>query len=649
MFYGVQYYPEQWPKERWAIDARMMQEAGINVVRMGEFAWSALEPHEGERDFTWMDEAIALLDAYGIKTILCTPSRTPPPWVYTRYPGVRNVEANGHLANYGTRYTIGLSHSEFKQLSQDIDLAVIQHFSGNDAIVGWQVDNEVGSNNDCYCERCRRRFTQYLEKKYRSIEALNAAWGAHFWSFHFTTWEEVPLPATNPQLSLEYRRFLSELNIEFTSWRSERIHEMDPGKFVTTNFQSLRSQHTDYFRQAKVIDLNGFNHYPFRAPEFILDYYRGKRGTMLPLEQFTRLLEVDSGPGWMRLWAYMAIAHGSCGINYFRWRCCRWGQEQHRDGILPHDGLPARRYEELAKMGSEIAQIGQRIDSTHPKSEVALLMSYESRWAIEAGTHIEEWDPAQDIVAIHCALRDQNIPTDALDPREDLSDYRLVIAPRLFSIDGQIAENLCAFVENGGTLCLTAPSGVVDEFNVSFDTSRPGPLAKAAGIRVSDLSPLHKPLPLHSLGIPALEGTEASVLSDEIHPTTARVLATYASGWRKNLPAITINNFGKGQVIYVGASLRGKSITALVTYLCAETGVSGLCNTPAGLHVYQRVSPEEHLWFVINYTEEELSFTPGRAWSDILSGETCDGEIRVSPLDLRILAKPTPSEADSMK
>ncbi len=642
MFYGVQYYPEHWPKARWAVDAQMMQDAGINVVRMGEFAWSALEPHEGELDFSWMDEAVALLDAHGIKTIMCTPSRTPPPWVFHRYPGVCNVDADGHIVNYGRRYTIGLSHSEFIQLSQRIDRAVVEHFAGNDAIIGWQVDNEVGGGNDCYCERCRRRFHRYLEKKYGSIEALNAAWGAHFWSFHFTTWEEVPLPGNNPQLSLEYRRFLSALNVEFTRWRSELIHALDPGKFVTTNFQSWSVRHTDYAQVAQVIDLNGLNHYPPRSPELILDYYRGARGTMLPVEQFTRLLPVDTGPGWMRLWAYMAIAHGSCGVNFFRWRCCRWGQEQHRDGILPHDGQRVRRYEELAQMGAEIAQVGARIDRTRPQSEVAIVMSYEARWALEAGLGVQAWDPAQDVIAVHNTLRDQNVPTDAMDPREDLSSYRLVFAPRLFCMDQQTAENLRAFVENGGTLCLTAPSGVVDAYNVSFDTPRPGPLAAAAGIRVSDLSPLHEPLPLHSDVIPGLEGTDASVLSDEVHPITADVLATYADGWRKGLPAITAHRFGKGQVIYVGASLRGASLSALVAHLCAEVGVAGLCETPAGLHVYQRVGPDECLWFALNYTEEELSFTPPGTWLDVLSGETYTGEIRVAPLDLRILAKDTP-------
>jgi beta-galactosidase len=393
-----------------------------------------------------------------------------------------------------------------------------------------------------------------------------------------------------------------------------------------------------------VIDLNGMNHYPARSPEFILDYYRGARGTMLPVEQFTRLLEIDTGPGWMRLWAYMAIAHGACGVNFFRWRCCRWGAEQLRDGILPHDGQPARRYEELAQMGAEIARVGERIDRTCPQSEVAVLLSYESRWALDAGTMgVDAWDPALDAVAIHDTLRDQNVPTDALDPREDLSAYRLVFAPRLYCVDRQIAENLCAFVENGGTLCLTAPSGVVDEYNVNFDTPRPGPLAEAAGIRVSDLASLHEPVPLYSDIIPGLRGAEASVLSDEVHPVMAEVLATYAGGWREGLPAITAHRFGKGRVIYVGASLRGEGVSALVTYLRGEAGVSNLCETPSGLHVYQRVGADncladERLWFALNYTEEALSFTPPGKWLDILSGETCTGEIRVAPLDLRVLA-----------
>jgi beta-galactosidase len=306
---------------------------------------------------------------------------------------------------------------------------------------------------------------------------------------------------------------------------------------------------------------------------------------------------------------------------------------------LPHDGQRARRYEELAQMGAELARVRERIDGTAPQSQAAIVMSYEARWALEAGLGVGAWDPAQDAVAIHEALRDRNVPTDAMDPREPLSAYRLVFAPRLFLIDGATAANLLAFVENGGTLCLTAPSGVVDEHNVSFFGPRPGPLAEAAGIRVSDLSPLHEPVPLHSVAISGLENGQASVLADEVHVTTAGVLATYAGGWRKGRPAITVNRHGRGRVVYIGASLRGGALTALVDALCAESGVAGLCDTPLGLRVYQRVGPEGRLWFALNYTEERLAFTPPGAWQDLLSGESFAGQVQVGPLDVRVLAE----------
>jgi beta-galactosidase GanA len=149
MFFGVQYYPEQWPESRWPIDAAMMQRAGVNTVRMGEFAWSAYEPREGEIDFRWMDCAIQLLNDHGIRVILCTCSRTPP-WVFKKYPGVANTRADGQLNRYGQRYTVGLAHPEFIALAERMDRAVVEHFAGHPGIIGWQVDNEVGGFNDCY-------------------------------------------------------------------------------------------------------------------------------------------------------------------------------------------------------------------------------------------------------------------------------------------------------------------------------------------------------------------------------------------------------------------------------------------------------------------------------------------------------------------
>ena len=186
-----------------------------------------------------------------------------------------------------------------------------------------------------------------------------------------------------------------------------------------------------------------------------------------------------------------------------------------------------------------------------------------------------------------------------------MSPYRLLIAPRLFCVDEQTASNLISFVASGGVLCLTAASGVVDEHNVSFDTPRPGPLAEIAGIRVSDLAPLHSSVPLETAVIAGLDGAQATTMADEIHPTTARVLAAFAGGWRKGLPAITENAFGQGRVIYLGTVLEDEALDALVTTLCNHAGVQGIVQTPDGVSAYERCGPKYRLLFLLNYTDRQ--------------------------------------------
>jgi beta-galactosidase len=639
MYYGVQYYPEQWPEERWPIDAAMMQRAGVNTVRMGEFAWSAYEPREGEIHFEWMDKAIQLLNQHGIQVILCTCSRTPPPWVFKKYPGVLNAGEDHHTLNYGKRYTIGLAHPEFIALAERIDRAVIEHYADHPGITGWQIDNEIGGGNDCYCERCHGYFQEYLKEKYTTVTKLNQSWGENFWSFSFSDFNEVPLPANNPQLSLEYRRFLSKLNVDFARSRTEMIHSIDPGKFVTTNFQSFVMKHTDYFQTANIIDLPGMNHYPPRSPEFILDYYRGEKGRVIILEQLSRLAEWDTGEGWMRLWAYRALAHGACGTIFFRWRTGRYGQEQHADGILPHAGQENRRYRELARMGAELKQIGDLIDTTRVEAETALLMGYESRWAMEAGLDIKPMGAHLDMTRFSEVFLRRNIATDALDPHCDLSRYKLVIAPRLWLVDEGIAANLTAFVKRGGILCLTAASGVVDEFNKSFATPRPGPLAEIAGIEVSDLSPLQQPVAISSQPIPWLDGGQASAMADEIHPTSAEVLATYNAGWRKGLPVLTRNHWGQGQVYYLGSVLEGASLEALVDTLCRQAGIQPGLGTPEGVFAYERRSATTRLLFILNQNEQPRQVNLTQGWNDVFTGETYNTQIEVGPVDLRILSQ----------
>ena len=395
-------------------------------------------------------------------------------------------------------------------------------------------------------------------------------------------------------------------------------------------------KHTDYFQTAKVIDLPGMNHYPPRSPEFILDYYRGEKGSVLVLEQLSRLMEWDTGEGWMRLWAYRALAHGACGTIFFRWRTGRYGQEQHMDGILPHAGQENRRYRELARMGMELKKVSLLIDRTQVRAEVALLMGYESRWAMEAGIRLPAMQPHLDVERFAKIFLNRNIMIDAIDPHCDLSRYKLVVAPRLWLVDEDIAANLSGFVARGGILLLTAASGVVDEFNKSFDTPRPGPLAEMAGIEVSDLAPLEEPFTLTSLAAPGLEGAQASAMADEMHLTTAWVLANYGSGWRAGLPALTRNKWGSGQVYYLGTVINGAALDALVGLLCKEAGVPDGPATPEGVRAYERRSDDTRLLFLINETSHTQVVKLDGTWRDAHTQAAC-AEVEIPAVDVRLV------------
>jgi beta-galactosidase len=654
MYFGLAYYPEHWPESRWPVDAQMMQDAGVNGVRMGEFAWSKLEPTPGALDFEWLDRAIELLGSHGIKTMMCTCSRTPPPWVFQQNPSIRNVRADGQVANYGYRYTVCHNQPRFIELAEAIDRAVIEHYAGNPNVIAWHIDNEIGSGNTCYCEVCQARFHDYLREKCGSVENLNEQWGMHFWSVAFTDFNEVPLPIgvpmPYPSLTLEYARFQSHVNAEFARRRYEWMKERHPQAWVTTNFQSSRASHTDIFEMGRWTDVYGTNYYPTHNPEFALDYCRGARGQLMILEQRSGAPHWRPGtpPGWMRLWTYSSVGHGASGINYFRWRTARWGQEEYWHGVLPHSGRPNRRYEELKQTGKELEQLSPWIDATRPAAKTAIALSYESRWAIDSVASSQVLSPlfATDLMdaheeakAYHTALMDAAITTDALDPREDLTAYKLVIATRLYVVDDKIAANLLRFVEEGGVLCLTPRSGVADEFNVIFDQPAPGPLREMAGVNVDDYTTLEAPVKIE--GIPGVE--EAVIWADEIELAGAKAVAHFASSWLAGKPAISLHSYGKGKVVYAGALLRGASLDAFTRWLAQLAGVEPvLSGLPQGVRAYERQGSREgqsyRLVFLCNFSGKDQPVALGSAWDDLLSGESVT-QITLAEAGVAVLQK----------
>jgi beta-galactosidase len=340
----------------------------------------------------------------------------------------------------------------------------------------------------------------------------------------------------------------------------------------------------------------------------------------------------------------------------------------HADGIVPQSGRPARRYRELVRMGREIGKLSEVIDPVEPKSEVAIVVSYDSRWA-EQSMSIDGADSAIDAVRIHDGLSSANISVDAGDPRAKLtaagsqpeassqSDvtsgpgaasrgtsrhgpaYKIVFAPRLFLVDEEINSNLWQFVEAGGALVLTAGSGVVDEYGRCFDTPRPGPLAEIAGVEVSDLSRIHEDVDVVGTagGFLNFRG-KGQFLCDEVHPTTAETVAEFASGWRRGLPAVTCNGVGTGCVYYLATSLDVKSAALFATTICALHDVEPVLKSPEGVRVHRLVGPEWEVLLALNYNDSPRRLVVGPGWADALSGSG-DERITIPGLDVAVLQR----------
>jgi beta-galactosidase len=658
--FGVDYYPEQWPEERWPEDARLMAEARINVVRLAEFAWSFLEPHPGCFDFDWLDRAIEILNGHSIKVILGTPTASAPPWVMAMLPDAYKVNEHGQRLTYGNRCEFCPTHAGYRERGRLVTRAMAEHYADHPAVIGWQIDNEL--NGRCYCPICQTSFQTWLRWRYHTLEELNAAWGTAFWSHVYTEWSQIPVPletggVPNPGLDLDFRRFMSDTFTAFQQEQVDILRQVCPNHFITHNFMGFGFDQINYYDLAKSLDFVAWDNYPRTGwnlakevdPAYIAlghDATRSfKRKPFWVMEEQSgsggwRTVGLNPRPGEMRLWTYQAIAHGADAILYFRWRTARFGTEQFWHGVLYHHGEPGRRYAELKTIGEELNRVGQQFVGAENRSQVAMMYSYDTRWAFQTQPNHDDFHYPSLFTSYYKALHRRNIGVDLVPPDADLSRYCLVIAPALYVLPDSVAGSLCDFVENGGLLIATARSGVKDEANAIVNRYLPGLLAEICGVQVDeyDVQPADVTIPLE-LGFPGREAqtAHARLWFDVLHATTAQAIATYQGSYFAGSPAITLNHHGKGKAIYVG-TLGDDALHDLVTDWALElVDLQAVLKTPASVEVTERWQGHRRLLFVMNHSQEEQEISMAEPCTDLLSGKVIKEIAMLPPFGILVL------------
>lgn len=657
--FGVCYYPEHWDAETRREDAARMAAAGVNVVRMAEFAAECLEPAPGQFDFRLFDDVIAELAAHGIRTLLGTPSAAPPRWLSLAHPDALAMDAQGQPLQHGSRQHMSLSHPAMREYSRRVTRALAEHYAENPNVIGWQTDNEFHCHfRDDHSPAAQLDFQDYLRGRYKdSIEALNDAWGNRFWALSYSDFTEIPTPRAgrptypNPSQQLDYARFLSDRAARFQREQVTILRAFNPRWFVFHNGCFARIDYRGPF--TRDLDFLGYDSYPMfhyplpgraAAHAFNLDRTRAWSGNFLiPEHQSGPGGQADyfhdnPEPGEMRLMTYRSLAHGADGILYFRWRTCRYGAESYWCGILDHDNQPRRRYVELQHTGEELRRVGPRLLGTSVKMDAAVAFAdYE---AMEAHDTLPFGLPSLSNHAetIHRWFFDQGFAFGCAHPSDALDGLRLYILPHWEVVNPDWIPALTRFVENGGTLVIGARCGTRGLDNHVLADTPPGPLRGLAGVTVAEYSRKNiaheRPWILEWEGIPREAAHWVEILEPD---SDTEVLARWTTRHAAGTPAVTRRRLGKGQVLTAGTFLTRDFLESYGPLLARFSGLSPAWpDLPPGVEAVCRQSANRTLRFFLNSADEERVLT-GLPQGFPLAGPAPEnGQLRLPPFGVSV-------------
>jgi beta-galactosidase len=641
---GAAWYPEQWPESHWSADLQLMEDAHLHVVRVGEFAWSTMEPAEGRYHLDWLERAVRLAEKHHIQVVIGTPTDAPPAWLTVAHPETLRVDASGRTAEHGSRRQFNYASPEYRKFCSGVAEELARRFGHDPDVIGWQIGNEY--TDESFDAATRRRFQEWLERRYKTLDALNHDWTTAYWSQTYDRWDEIPLPsgAGNPGLLLDHRRFVSDTWRDFQQVQINVIRKYaDPRQFITTNIGGLGwSDNWDHYEITRPLDRAswddyvGEGHLDVARNAAMHDFARGwKRKNFWVME--TQPGSVNWAPvnttldrGETRAMAWQAVGHGADAVLYWQWRDALNGQEQYHGAIAGPDGTPLPIYTEISRIGSEFTRAAAAMQGTQPVAQVALLVSYPSRWAIDFQLHNRNYDQLEVLLGYYRPLRDEQLTVDIVNAGAPLDSYKLAFAPSLNVISKDLAAHLLAYVQQGGHLVLGPRSGMKDERNALNTERQPGPLVAPLGGRVEQYYALDGAVPVGGM----LGSGTASLWAEQLSASApdVAVLLRYgkSNGWLDDQPAMITRQVGKGSITYLGAVLDPALMRKVVAWAANNAHVQPeFPQVPEGVEVCRRIAASHIVFVLINHGSAEAHVALPSAMSDVLR----DGD-RVTSVDL---------------
>ncbi len=620
---GIDYYPEHWDQNLIEEDLLRFKSWGINTIRIGEFAWHLIEQEEGKFNFSYFDNIIAIAKKYKLNVMYGVPTATFPAWLNKKYDDIL-IKQERDISYGGRREYCYNSHS-YKAAALKMTEKLVTHYRNEQAIISWQIDNEVGheSSDFCICKNCQRDYRVFLKEKYGNIDKLNETWGTIFWGHTYNNFDEIFIPSHtityfNPSQTLDFYRFRSISASNFINAIVDKTRECcGKNQSITHDFPGGPfGKIYDHNLIAKNIDYVSYNNYPVWGdlvkplpPGEIaiqLDFMRGlKEKNFTITEQLIgaqghRYIGYLPRPNQSYLWCMQALSRGCDNLFYFRERSMNKGQEQFCYGILGHDNKDNNRVLEVKKLLTETKNIMNIINSDF-HSKIALVYDFDNVFSWSIQPQSKKYDFAAEFQKMYNAFFKLNVNIDVIDISKDLSKYDVVVLPNMQMINQELKERLEALTMQGTDIVFSYRSGIRDkDNNLHFGLTAPCLVSEMVGAEVLEVESL--------AGDDLIEITNGNntypitVWRDMLEPSTAESLYKYIDDF-SNYSCVTKNKYNNSDIYYVGSSLTEEPLEEIAKSILDKKDIKYFPSVE-NVEVIQR----DNMLIILNHNDHEVEF-----------------------------------------
>lgn len=647
-YLGVAYYPEDWDDSEIDSDIQKMLQAGINVARIGEFAWRKMEPKPGQFEFEWLHNVVDKLGAAGIGVVMGTPTATPPIWLSRMYPDVTMEKEDGRKVQHGGRRHCCSNNPTYREYSERIVEVMAKEFGKDENIIGWQIDNEIYTGDlGCFCEHCRRKFIEHLTSSYGDIDGVNSAWNLNLFSQAYDSFDDIPAPRDawhNPHLKMEWKICQNDSHIDFVHMQAAILHKYTSAPIGT---DTMPFNGMDYRKMTEPLDIIQFNHYNtsenLRNVGLWFDYLRTLKEqpfwnteTATCWNGSTEIGQNIKPEGFCRANSWMPIALGGEANMYWLWRTHWAGHELMHGSVLDTSGKPMHIMNEVQEVSEGYSKAAEFINQTKVKTNVAMHFTslnwnmFETQSVVSG---LKYMDTLND--AFYKPLIDSGLRPDVIDAKQDISDYNLIFSPLMMTIEeGDLPQRITEWVKNGGVWVVGPLSDIRNAAGAKYKDRHYGMLETLTGAEWLYGIP-------DNMGIIETKWKDGSIFTghqwfdifeDENAPIS--VIKGHSSIIGK--AAVIKKQVGKGMVILLGTIPSYEDMMRLISDTCKEASIqAGL--SEGSLMVVQRSGKTQRGLILLEHGGKEACFMLEHPMYDLLTGNELSGKISINPYEVKVL------------